>query len=142
MKIQKFPKINTIIGCNTLMRGDLSFQGGLHLDGQIIGNVISDKDKNGTLTISQTGKVKGNVRVTNLKLDGMIVGDVYASGLVQLASNAKVIGSVYYQLLEMDGGAEVNGQLAHEQKAPPQTTESMPVLEEVKKPAKSGFQSA
>jgi len=37
---------------------------------------------------------------------------------VELAPNAKVNGTVYYRLLEMAMGAEVNGQLVHTEEEP------------------------
>lgn len=48
-----------------------------------------------------------------LILNGTVVGDVYASERVELASQARVTGTVHYRLLEMAMGAEVNGQLVH-----------------------------
>ncbi len=60
---------------------------------------------------------------SGLHLDGAIkgnvVGDVHANGRVELASNARVTGTVYYRLLEMAMGAEVNGQLVHRDAAAP-----------------------
>lgn len=111
------PKINTIISQNTVVKGDLSFSDGLYLEGKVIGNIVGNKENNATLTISREGKVKGNIKTTNLILDGMIMGDVHASGTVQLAAKARIIGSVYYKLLEMEVGAEVNGPLIHEQQS-------------------------
>jgi cytoskeletal protein CcmA (bactofilin family) len=42
-----------------------------------------------------------------------VIGDVYGTSRVELAPNAKVTGTVYYHLLEMAMGAEVNGRLVH-----------------------------
>ena len=41
------------------------------------------------------------------------MGDVHASQRAELASGARIQGTLYYGLLEMDEGAEVNGQLVH-----------------------------
>lgn len=43
----------------------------------------------------------------------MIEGDVYAVGKVELFEKARIAGDVYYNLLEMAVGAEVNGKLVH-----------------------------
>ena len=115
----KAPKVSTVVGQGTVITGDVGFSGGLHLDGSIKGNVSGDADNNSTLTVSEQGAVEGDVRVENLILNGAVVGDVYANGRVELASNARVTGTVYYRLLEMAMGAEVNGQLVHSEDEEP-----------------------
>lgn len=114
-RIRKFkpPKVSTVIGQGTRLVGDLHFTGGLHLDGTVQGNVTADSGTHATLTVSELGRVEGDVRVDNLILNGTVVGDVYATERVELASKANVTGTVHYRLLEMAMGAEVNGQLVH-----------------------------
>lgn len=108
------PKISTVIGSGTEIRGDIHFVSGLHVDGVIKGNVISDpQDQGATLTLSELGTIEGNVRVANVMLNGTVVGDVVASNRVELAPKARIIGTLTYALLEMSMGAEVNGKLIH-----------------------------
>ena len=109
----KAPKVATVIGQGTVIIGDVEFTGGLHLDGAVKGNVSGDVESRSTLTVSELGAVEGDVRVENLILNGTVIGDVYANERVELATNARVSGTVYYRLLEMAMGAEVNGQLVH-----------------------------
>ncbi|OOZ37678.1 cell shape determination protein CcmA [Solemya velesiana gill symbiont] len=109
----------TVIGTGTNLTGDVTFSGGLHVDGTITGNVIGEPDGRSALTLSDKGVVEGDVRVPNIILNGKVVGDVYASERVELAPNAKVTGIVYYKLLEMAMGAEVNGQLVHTEDVEP-----------------------
>ena len=113
------PKVTTVIGQGTEITGDVVFGDGLHLDGIVRGNVTGDTESASTLTISELGSVEGDVRVQNLILNGAVVGDVYASERVELAANARVTGTVYYRLLEMAMGAEVNGQLVHSEEQEP-----------------------
>ena len=109
----KAPKVSTVIGRGTVIRGDLEFEGGLHLDGWIIGNVSGIEGGGSAITVSEQGAIEGDVRVDVLILNGTVVGDVHASERVELASQARVTGTVHYRLLEMAMGAEVNGQLVH-----------------------------
>lgn len=44
----------------------------------------------------------------------MIEGDVYSTATLEMAQHAKVKGNVYYKLLEMEVGAEVNGSFIHQ----------------------------
>jgi len=113
VKKLKLPPIATVIGVDTQVSGDMVFVSGLHIDGLVKGDVTGLPDTKSTLVISKGGRVEGDVKVENLILDGIIIGDVYASKRVELASGAQVTGTVHYQLLEMAMGAQVNGQLVH-----------------------------
>lgn len=108
------PRISTVIGSGTAVHGDIHFVDGLHVDGVIRGDVISDpQDPGATLTLSELGTIEGNVRVGNVMLNGTVVGDVIASNRVELAPKARITGTLTYALLEMSMGAEINGKLIH-----------------------------
>lgn len=112
------PRITTVIGRGTLVEGNVLFEGGLHVDGLIKGNVVSDEnDPRATLTLSEDGMVEGNVHVANVMLNGKVVGDVVATDRVELAPMARISGTLTYSLLEMSMGAEVNGSLVHAEAA-------------------------
>ena len=95
------------------MLGDVRFSGGLHVDGTVKGNVVADEDASSVLTLSESGTIEGEVRVPNVVLNGTVIGDVHARQHIELASNARITGNVYYSLIEMAMGAEVNGNLVH-----------------------------
>lgn len=106
--------INTLVGADTRVHGDVEFTGGFHVDGYVKGNVKSSKDPNSVLTISERGCVEGAVMVPHVLLNGTVKGDVRATQRVELGARARVIGNVQYKLIEMAIGAEVNGKLIHE----------------------------
>lgn len=108
------PKIDSLIGRQTEVLGDLRFSGGLHVDGTIRGNVYAEDDSGAVLTLSAHGTVEGDVRVPNVVLNGVVVGDVHVNDQIELAANARITGNVYYRLIEMAMGAEVNGSLVHQ----------------------------
>lgn len=109
--------IDSLIGQNTEIRGDVVFSGGLHVDGVVKGSVIAEKGEDSVLTLSERGTIEGEVRVPNVVVNGTVIGDVHAAGHVELAAMARVHGNVYYSLIEMAMGAEVNGNLVHQAKA-------------------------
>ncbi|MCA1799051.1 MAG: polymer-forming cytoskeletal protein [Xanthomonadaceae bacterium] len=111
-------RIDTLVGQNTEIVGDLSFSGGLHVDGKVRGNVVATTDPHAIVSISEHGEVEGEVRVPNVLVDGVILGDVFASERLELAPNARVAGNVFYNLIEMAAGAEVNGKLVHQPGGP------------------------
>lgn len=106
--------VDTLIGKQTEVAGDVHFSGGLHVDGKIRGKVIAQSDKAASLSVAESGCIEGDVRVPHIVLNGAVIGDVHASEKITLAAKARVTGNVYYRIIEMEGGALVNGQLVHE----------------------------
>jgi len=113
-KPKQTAQIDSLIGQNTEIHGDVIFSGGLHVDGTIKGSVIAEKGEDSLLTLSERGTIEGEVKVPNVVVNGSVIGDVHAAGHVELASQARVHGNVYYSLIEMAMGAEVNGKLMHQ----------------------------
>ncbi len=105
-------RIDTLLGQQTEIVGDIRFVGGLHIDGRVRGNVTG-ADEGAVLTLSEHGSIEGEVRVPNVILNGTVVGDVHCAERIELAPRARVNGDVYYGLIEMAMGAEVNGSLVH-----------------------------
>jgi len=110
-------QIDTLIGANTRISGDVEFAGGLHLDGAVDGNITSQPGAASQLSISDSGKVNGAINVATVVLHGLVQGDIVARTRVDLGSTAKVNGNVYYGLIEMAMGAEINGKLIHQSAA-------------------------
>jgi cytoskeletal protein CcmA (bactofilin family) len=110
-------RIDTLIGQQTEVTGDIAFAGGLHVDGKIRGNVSAGDDSGSVLTLSEHGAIEGEVKVPHIVLNGSVTGDVHAAERIELAARARVTGNVYYNLIEMAMGAEVNGSLVHRSEA-------------------------
>ncbi|MDQ2070575.1 bactofilin family protein [Natronospira bacteriovora] len=108
----KSAKIETLVGRNTEITGDVTFQGGMHVDGTVRGNVRADGD-HCVISVSQHGVIEGDVKVPHIVLDGTVTGDVYSRERLELEAHAKVNGDVYYNLVEMAVGASVNGKMVH-----------------------------
>lgn len=112
-KNKKVTRIDSLIGQGTEINGNIVFNGGLHIDGTVKGNITAQDESGSVLTLSGQGAIKGEVRVPNIILNGVVIGNVYAAEHIELAPNARVTGDVYYTLIEMAMGAEVNGSLVH-----------------------------
>jgi len=113
-KNRKHSVVDTLVGPNSRVNGDLHFEGGCHIDGTVKGSVSADSDSSSALSISEDGGIEGGVMVPYVVLHGIVRGDVYASQRVELGPTARVIGNVYYNLIEMAIGAEINGKLVHQ----------------------------
>ncbi len=112
-KDEKTTRIDSLIGRNTELQGELKFSGGVHIDGKIKGKVIGENDGRSLLSQSEHGEIEGEVSSPYIVINGIVNGDVHASRHVELLSNAKIKGNVYYNLVELSVGAEVNGKLVH-----------------------------
>ena len=110
---KKAAKIDSLIGENTEIIGDVRFSGGLHVDGTVKGNVIAETDGNSVLSLSDQGKIEGEIHVPYNIIDGTVNGDVYSSEHVELEARSRITGDVYYNLLEISGGAQVSGRLVY-----------------------------
>ncbi|MEM7401577.1 MAG: polymer-forming cytoskeletal protein [Pseudomonadota bacterium] len=106
--------VDTLVGKKSKIVGDILFTGGVHIEGVVEGNLMPDEIDQGFVVVSESGMVKGEIRGPTIIVYGTIHGDVYATGTVELAAGAKINGTVYYNLLEMTTGAEVNGNLVHQ----------------------------
>lgn len=105
----------TIIAKGVNLRGDVCFAGSLYLEGCIEGSVVTaDKDDQSVFTLSNQGRVVGEIRVAHVVIDGTVEGDIHCSERLELAANAKVHGDVHYNVLEMAAGAKVTGRMIHE----------------------------
>jgi cytoskeletal protein CcmA (bactofilin family) len=116
-------RIDTLIGKAGRVSGDVEFAGGLHLDGQVAGNVRSDPDPESTLHVSEHGAIEGSVEVPNIMLNGLVRGDIYATGRVVLGARARVYGNLHYGIIEMTLGAEIKGKLVPLPSVPAATTQ-------------------
>jgi len=110
-------RIDCLIGAGTRVEGSVIFSGGLRVDGQVKGNIIAENDKPGTLVISEQAQVEGEIRVPHVVINGVVNGPVNSTEYVELQAKANVTGDVYYNTLEMQLGAVVQGRLVHQDAA-------------------------
>ncbi len=130
----KTAEVDTLIGVDTTIKGDLSFSGGLHVEGTIVGNVRSSQGQGkAMLILNESGSIEGDVEVANMLINGTVTGDVYSTEHCELAPNARINGNVYYKIIEMAVGAQINGNLVHRPEA-----ESSNTVDFVAKDGKKG----
>ena len=106
-------RIDSLIGAGTTVHGDVTFSGGLRVDGTIHGNVETVDGQAATLVVSEKARVDGEVRVSHAVINGTVSGPVTAKDYLELQAKARVNGDVAYRTLEMHSGAIVQGKLIH-----------------------------
>ncbi|MBK4734709.1 bactofilin family protein [Noviherbaspirillum pedocola] len=107
--------IDSLIGMETRIEGNIQFRGGLRVDGHVRGNLIANPIEGSMLVISEQARVEGEVRAEHVVVDGEIAGPVFCTELLELQPKARITGDVNYKALEMHGGALVSGKLSHQQ---------------------------
>lgn len=105
--------IDTLIGPQVTIHGDLVFSGGLYVEGRIFGKVLAEEGQPALLTVAEQGRIEGEVQVPVVVIHGELQGDVFASERVELAAKARVLGNVHYRRAEMKAGATLTGRLVH-----------------------------
>lgn len=110
--------IDTLIGAGSILQGDLEFTGGLRVDGHIKGHVSAQDSNNGTLVLSESGVIEGDVNVPHVVINGTVRGNIASTGHVELQANANINGDIHYKAVEMELGAVLNGSLVSDVSAP------------------------
>lgn len=107
-------RIDSLIGAGTSLVGDVTFTGGLRVDGEIKGNVRGAEGQPSTLVISEHALIEGEIAVSHLVVNGTIIGSVHSNDFLELQTRARVTGDVEYSTIEMHLGAVVQGRLVHQ----------------------------
>ena len=106
-------RIDCLIGAGTVVSGNVTFAGGLRIDGKVHGNVTAAPGEPSTLVISEQAEVDGEIRVSHVVINGKVDGPIVADGYLELQPKAQVVGDVTYKTLEMHVGAVLRGKLNH-----------------------------
>lgn len=111
LKKKAQPPIRSLVGEGTRLQGELRFRDGLRIDGEVHGDVIAEGDAPSLLVISENARVHGKVKAGHVIINGEVVGPVEAGELLELQPQARIVGDVRYELLEMHPGALLEGEL-------------------------------
>lgn len=103
----------TLISQETVVVGDVQFSGNLDIEGLVKGNIVAESGKDAMVRLVGKGRVEGDIKVPCVVINGEVQGDVHASKHLELAPKARVQGNVFYNLVEMAAGSEVNGSMQH-----------------------------
>jgi cytoskeletal protein CcmA (bactofilin family) len=96
------------IDFETTLEGKIEFKGIFVLDGILNGDLNGKAYEQTTAVVSSRGKINGNIICTNAVVAGTVLGDIRAQSL-ELHAGAKVLGDMYYDTLQVDPTAEING---------------------------------
>ncbi|QSZ27848.1 polymer-forming cytoskeletal protein [Aceticella autotrophica] len=98
-------KIETIIGKNTNLEGNLKSQGTIRIDGNFNGKI----DVDGNIIVGENSKIEADITTDNISISGEIKGNLIVKGQAQLTSTAKLFGDIEVQNIIIDDGAIFEG---------------------------------
>ena len=113
----KQKRSSTLIEVGTLIKGEIIFDNELFIMGEVEGDLNADSNL-AEVIVSKTGKVRGEIRVPNVVVNGTIVGNVVASGNLVITGTARIFGDLHYSTIEIQGGSLITGRLVAEQVKP------------------------
>ncbi len=122
---------HTLISRTTEVVGDIHFSGELIIEGRVKGNIYAEDDSQAIIRVAEKGEVEGEICVPSAVVNGLVQGDVRSATHLELASKAVLVGNVYYNLIEMVMGSEVNGNLIHIGVTQPESNRLNAALREV-----------
>jgi cytoskeletal protein CcmA (bactofilin family) len=107
---------STVIGKSVVIRGELSGNEDLYIDGDIEGTITLPESR---LTIGQNAQIRANISVRDVIIFGHLTGNIQASGRVDLRQSAFVKGDILAGRLSIEESAVLTGSV--ELKVPPET---------------------
>ncbi len=111
--------IETTIGPNTHIKGNIQGDGGLRIDGVLEGNVKTT----GNLVISESAKVFAEIEANNISIAGAIRGNIQANR-AEILDTGRVWGDVKVKTVLINEGGYVSGQIIMQQDLQPPKLES------------------
>lgn len=100
--------VDTVIGLNVNLKGNLKNQGSIQVNGSVEGEVRSDDN----ITVGETAMIKGPVAAKVIEVSGTIKGLVEASEKLEINPTGKVIGDINAKSLIIKQGAIFIGKSA------------------------------
>jgi cytoskeletal protein CcmA (bactofilin family) len=101
----------SIVASDMKFVGNVTSEGEIQVDGHVEGDVQC-----GSVTVGQSGVIKGNVKADSALVRGRITGEINARS-VSLTKTAHVLGDVLHESLTVEPGADINGHCRRQDKS-------------------------
>lgn len=95
----------TVIGPDAQFKGELTFQGGVRIDGQFDGSITTS----GKVFVSKSGQLKAEVKASSCALEGKLEGNLTAQDRVELRATGQMLGDLKASKLLVVEGATFIG---------------------------------
>ena len=120
---------SSVLGSGTRLQGTLQVEESIRIDGRLEGNIEQSDGKDHWVIIGPTSEIIGDIQAQNVRVAGKILGNIIASGNVELANGAEVRGNIQHNAITVEPGASVHGQLiANDHSEAPATKPTPPAI--------------
>jgi cytoskeletal protein CcmA (bactofilin family) len=99
--------VNTIIGPNTHINGDVNSAGFTRVDGSLRGNLSVE----GRIIVGERARMKSSIAGTAITIGGVVSGNVLASERVTILATGIVLGDIITQRIQADEGCLLHGRI-------------------------------
>ena len=96
----------SLIGAGTSLKGDITSDADLRIDGKLIGNIISSAK----VVIGANGVVEGDIQGQQADIMGKVTGTIRVKELLMLKGGSNVAGNLFASKLSIEPSANFNGQ--------------------------------
>lgn len=103
-------RLESLVGRDTVVRGDIAFAGALIVEGRVVGPVHG-RDPSDLLIVGVHGVVDGLVEVGVARIDGRVDGTVHAAREVIVGGRGHVTGAVRAPRVLRAPGGRIDGQV-------------------------------
>jgi cytoskeletal protein CcmA (bactofilin family) len=115
----KVRKIDSYIGTNSTLTGDLFSKSSLCVEGIVEGNIFAE----GSVIVGKAAYISGNIEAHNSSVSGKVKGNIIVKDYAKLTSGCTVDGDIHAENFIADEGAVFNGKcyMNSENGNPPET---------------------
>jgi cytoskeletal protein CcmA (bactofilin family) len=121
-------KFDTLIGATTEIYGRLVLLDSVRIDGKVVGNIETAKDKKVTVAIGRSGEVSGDVTAHRVMVAGKIEGNIYATERAEFHKDSEVRGDITYGTIGVEHGAKLLGLVIQTQNNAATATDAQAVI--------------
>ena len=104
-------RVGSVLGADTRLTGTLHVDESIRIDGKLDGNVEQTDGDERWLILGPTAEIHGDIRAQNVSVAGKVIGNIHASGNVELVNGSEVRGNISHLSITVEPGASVHGQL-------------------------------
>jgi cytoskeletal protein CcmA (bactofilin family) len=101
----KIRKIDSFIGTNSTLSGDIFSKSSLCIEGVVEGNIFAD----GAVIVGKTAYISGNIEAHNTSISGKVKGNIIVRDYARLTSSCIVDGDIHAANFIADEGSVFNG---------------------------------
>jgi cytoskeletal protein CcmA (bactofilin family) len=99
-------KLQSFLGTQSELQGELRIKGTMRLDGAVEGKIEADQ-----VILGKTAFIKGEILAKKIIVGGVVEGTLRAADLLEISSNGRVKGNIFANQLVMLEGCQFSGRI-------------------------------